>query len=271
MDPESELNNIFRPFYLILGRMKRFRIERDNSHKPVQSSTREFRELDDMVTELTQRIGKDYRNLKEYTENMSHEVQTPIAIIYNKLETLVSDNQVMAEHSGIIKSIYDEVNHLSGLGKSLNLLTKIENGEFHEKSRISTISVIEKHLESVRELAELKKLKISAELTPDHRIEIDPILLDILLKNLFRNAIRYGTNDGPVIVQTTENSLEISNNGTAVKFPASEIFERFRTKNRESGSIGLGLAIVKKICDLNDLRISYNYNKSRHIFRITTS
>ncbi|NIR50453.1 HAMP domain-containing histidine kinase, partial [candidate division KSB1 bacterium] len=83
-----------------------------------------------------------------------------------------------------IKTIYEETNHLSRLGNTLNLITKIENGEFDDIRQITTKPVIEKHAEAISELARLKSLSIECDLAEYHYLMIDPYLLDIVLKNL---------------------------------------------------------------------------------------
>ena len=89
--------------------------------------------------------------VKEYTENMAHEIQTPLAIIRNKTENLIADSHVMEAHTSTVKAIYDEANHLSNLGTTLNLLTKIENGEYSNVVTVSTQAVIERHVDAVKD------------------------------------------------------------------------------------------------------------------------
>jgi signal transduction histidine kinase len=214
------------------------------------------------------RIEKDYQNLKEYTENMAHEVQTPLTIIRNKTENLIADDQLMQKHASDVKIIYDESNHLSSLGSTLNLLTKIENGEFSATDQISTKPVIEKHVDAIHESAQLKSMYIEMNLADEHIVRIDPFLLDIILKNLLRNAIRYGSNDGPIRICTTQNEMLISNYGTALDVPVQKLFERFYRNDKTSPSLGLGLALVRKICDLNAMCINYRYENGQHFFSI---
>jgi len=261
---------LFKPFYLIIEEMQKFRIGTNSQRQNINSSTIEFRELENMVVEMTNRINKDFQNLKEYTENMSHELQTPLTIIRNKLEKLMADEIVMDKQSRSIKSIYNEINHLSNLGKTLNLLTKIENGEFQQTKTIHTKFVIEKHLESVQELASLKNIDIQTDISEEHTINMDPFLFDIVIKNLIRNSIRYGTNEGPITIHADKSELIIGNFGQELKFPSNQIFSRFRKLDQNPGSLGLGLAIVKKICDLNNLTISYNYSDNQHWFVINS-
>ena len=60
----------------------------------------------------------------------------------------------------------------------------------------------------------------------------------------------------------------ISNYGQAPDMPAEKIFERFYSNHQKNSSLGLGLSLAKKICELNQLNISYVYENGQHIFKI---
>jgi signal transduction histidine kinase len=263
--------SVFKPFNRILSQMRTYQVGAEDRIKIVRTTTTEFRKMQHLFHEMVDRIEKDYRNLKEYTENMAHEIQTPLTIIRNKTENLIADEALMEKHASTVKMIYDETNHISKLGNTLNLLTKIENQEFHDAERILTGPVIEKHLESISEVANLKSLKLEKDLSERHFLVIDPFLFDILIKNLLRNALRYGSEEGPIRIKTTARSMSISNYGAQLENGSERLFERFFRENGSQSSQGLGLSLVKKICELNNLIISYTYEDNQHIFTITTN
>ncbi len=258
----------FRPFNKILGLMKTYEVGQKTPINNIDTSTIEFEKMQELFHQMIDRIEFDYQNLKEFTEHMAHEIQTPLSVILNKIERLIADEKVMNSHKDAIKIIYDEVTHLSKLGSGLNLLTKINNREFTNSEKILTKPVIEKHVASIIEIAQLKSLSIKTSLIDDHSLFIDPFLLDIILKNLLRNAISYGTADGPIQIETVKTAMMISNYGQAPDMPAEKIFERFYSNHQKNSSLGLGLSLVKKICELNQLNISYVYESGQHIFKI---
>lgn len=262
---------LLNPFYKILDRMNRYKIGKGVFISDVKTSTTEFKKMQSLFQKMIYRTENDYRKLKEYTENMAHEIQTPLAIIRGKTEHLISDEDVMNTHEDSVKVIYNETNNLSKLGKTLNLLTKIENGEYANYEKIQTEGIILKHVESVKELFELKSLKVDLDLYKNHELNIDPFLFEIVLKNLLRNAIRYATDDGPIKITTKSNTLSISNYGKELNCSNERLFERFYSSDNSNQSLGLGLALVKKICDLNQLQIDYKYIDSQHTFSIQTN
>ena len=259
----------FRPYNRILDNMKTYNAGSPDLLSPVKTSTTEFRRMQNLFQGMVEKIEDDYKNIKEYTENMAHEIQTPLTIIRNKAENLMSDDTVMGKYAKEIKVIYDESNHISTLGTALNLFTKIENEEFTSAEQIKTKPIIENHFEVIRELADLKSISIEINLSNEHELNIDPRLFDILITNMTRNALHYGTSDGPIRVSSSQESLIFSNYGEQLAVPPDKIFERFYKSNSSKTSLGLGLALVKKICDMNGLKIKYNYQDNQHIFTIT--
>jgi len=259
---------LFRTFHRILGSMSKYKIGNDFKLPDVRTSTTEFKKMQLLVSKMITQIESDYRKLKEYTENMAHEMQTPLAIIRSKAELLIADEKMMDEHSQTIKVIYDEATHLSNLGNTLNLLTKIENGEYDKVEQLKTYDIISRHVDAVKEMFELKGLALNVNLDPDHTLYLDPLLFDVMLKNLLKNALRYGLSVGPVLLTTKGNTLLISNYGNPLPFDSSKIFNRFVGSNGAKSALGLGLALVKRICDLNQLTITYNFHNARHTFTI---
>lgn len=258
----------FRPFAEILGLMKTYQVGQSQNIKNIATSTLEFKKMQDLFHQMIDRIEQDYRHLKEYTENMAHEMQTPLAIIRNKTENLIGDASIMKRHAETVKCIYQESNHLSKLGSTLNLLTKIENGEFNHALQVKTAPVIEKHVAAIAEPIALKALTIELQLSDSHEFLIDPLLLDIVIKNLLSNAVGYGTSAGPIRVRTTPDSFAISNYGPPLKISPDKLFERFNRIRPSKTSLGLGLALVKKITELNQIRIDYHYQDDQHVFTL---
>ena len=251
---------LFMPFVKILNIMKSYTVGKKIKLREFKSTTKEFCTLKDLFEQMINRTEHDYKTLKEYTENMSHEMQTPLAIIRNKIEKLMSNDALMKENSEAVKNIYQQTNFLSKLASSLNLLTKIENKEFINNAEIKTFSIIKSQIESVKELAELKDLKFNLQLNKNHTFNIDPYLLDIILKNLISNTLKYSTKGSIIDIITTEDKFTISNYSTEQNLNSIKIFDRFYKANSNDNSLGLGLALVKKICDINNINISFLKN-----------
>jgi signal transduction histidine kinase len=260
---------IFDPFKKILKQMSKYQIGKNHAQEEIKTSTREFLQLKTLFESMKRRIETDYDQLKEYTENMSHELQTPLTVIQNKIESMLIENNVTAHQAHSLKLIYDEIIILSKLGSTLNLLTKIENLEFNNIIPVKSEHVIREHIEKVEELAAMQKKTFELDLYEDHIMHIDPGLLNIMLRNLVKNALHYSKPNSTIRIRTSENRFTISNDGDELSFPPEQIFNRYK-KGSDKNSLGLGLAIVKKICEINQYEINYNFSKQLHMFIIKT-
>ena len=90
---------------------------------------------------------KDYLALKEFSENASHEIQTPLSIAQGKLELLMeSTDDLTEDQMELISSALYALKRLSKLGNSLSLLTKIENQEFSDFDEVNMTKLISRFL-----------------------------------------------------------------------------------------------------------------------------
>lgn len=258
---------LLEPFRRILKQMSLYKIGQPTPTDEISTSTKEFHQLKLLYDKMQRRIENDYYQLKEYTENMSHELQTPLAIIQNKTESLLSESRLQEDQAKKLKVIHDEIQQLSRLGSALNLITKIENNEFRNIQTVHTAPVIRKHIDKIEEIAVMKKLKIELLLDETHSFTIDPGLYDILIRNLIKNALQYSRDETTILFKTEQGKLIITNQGSKLEFPKNEIFTRFK-KGNGSQSVGLGLAIVKKICAVSQLQIDYIQQVETHRFEI---
>ena len=124
------VNRLWQPFYTTIDRIKDYHI---TVQKPLQLSKEPIDEIDllnDSLNKMTQRIHQDYSSLRLFTENASHEMQTPLAVIRSKVEALLQNTDITEKSIQQLLSIEDATQKLSKLHQSLLLLTKLENRQF---------------------------------------------------------------------------------------------------------------------------------------------
>ena len=255
---------LFQPFQLLLQRIGNFNLSSNNVIDFPETSTTEFKELNSFIEAMTRKASKDYHALKEFSENASHEMQTPIAIALGKLELLMGSSGLSEKELKLVEEAQVSLSRLSKIGKALSLLTKIENREFstHEITNLSdTVNI---NLKTFRELAALKQIDVKSEVTDNINVHIDNDLADIMVSNLLKNAIQHNEKSGWINVTLDDNQLKVVNTGPAPKVDPHKLFERFRKSNQSSSSLGLGLAIIKKISQLNNFEVTYNFNNDLH-------
>lgn len=260
---------LLRPFDNTLNKIRRFSIQDPRPVDFPNSFTTEFKQLNNFLRRMTNKVQEDYRNLKEFTENASHEMQTPLAIAKGKLELLLEDSNLSEEQLQRILAAYNSIDKLSRMGRSLSLLTKIQNQEFVDREDLNLTKTIEQLVFDFQELVSLKNLSLHQNLEADVPLYMDSHLLGMLLTNLFQNAVRHNQEHGKIEIVLRERELLVRNTGPEPQVDPALLFHRFKKSNQSADSLGLGLAIVEKICTVSQLNIAYEYAEGWHTFRLS--
>lgn len=271
---------LWRPFYVALKNMQQFELNKQTDLPFLSSTTDEFNELNKAIRNLFSRNSGIFQQQKEFTENASHEMQTPLAIYQSKLELLMQTSPLSEEQAELINELDDTNRRLIKLNKSLLLLTKIENNQYQTTDEVEIAALCKKLVWQFRPRAEERNIAIYEELTTAVMVRVNRSLIEILIGNLLSNAIRYNIDDGAIAVRTERTALIIENTGIPVPLQAGKIFNRFYKQTGQTSTIvrldnrgheestGLGLAIVKNICTLYHYTIDYTFNGGRHVFRL---
>lgn len=259
--------SILAPFNKTLAVIQAFQLKRQEPVVLPETKTSEFRQLNTFLADMMHKARNDYQSLKEFTENASHELQTPVAIVRGKME-LLFETSLTDEQARLLVSCQQALDKLSKMGQSLSLLTKIENREFVSPEPVNLSRLLQDSLFAFQELLELKSIRLEQDITSGIKLEIHPVLADILLTNLISNAIRHNLPEGYIRVKLRKDILIIENSGEPLRESAHIMFGRFKKGSSKNNSIGLGLAIVKRICEQSQLSITYENKEERHLLSI---
>ena len=251
------------PFNQTLRAIGAFSVTRPEPLRLAPTRTQEFTQLHRFLEQMTTKAASDYRSLKEFTENASHELQTPLAVIRGKLELLM-ESEISEKQAGLILAAHNAVEKLSKTSQALSLLTRLENQEYRATEPVDLSTLLHHALDAFHELFVMKGLTLEKQIAGPVPVRLNPGLADILLNNLLGNAIRHNHPDGCVSVTLTAAAFRIRNTGAPPPVPTETLFERFRKSNQSSDSSGLGLAIVKQICTLNGWDVRYGYHQGWH-------
>jgi signal transduction histidine kinase len=260
------LRRLWRPFYETLDSIRQFNLSTRQLLPTRATDTEEFKDLNGAVQQMTAKILKDYEMLKNFTDNASHEMQTPLAIINSKLDLLIQDTTLGERHHQPVQAMYDAISRLRQLNQSLLLLMKIENNQFTYTEPVDLALLIREKLAQLEDPLKDRRLTVETDIYP-LQLPINDYLADILLNNLLVNAIRHNQEEGSVTIRLRDRSLRVSNTGPVLSFDPATIFNRF-TKGMHSGGTGLGLAIVKQICDNYQFFLSYRYMDNMHVIEV---
>nr|WP_199157728.1 HAMP domain-containing sensor histidine kinase [Pedobacter sp. ASV2] len=259
------LSRLWKPFYSILNRMKAFEVTRMENIEEEPTTIDEFNELNKSVNAMAEKVRQDYKELKSFTDNASHEMMTPLAVINSKLDSLLQTESFTEQQGALLEDIYHATGKLSRLHQSLLLLAKIENNLISDYQDIDFKEMVEGKIRQFQELFERNNLTIKQNVKPTE-LKMSRYLADILLNNLFSNAVRHNITGGEISIQLNTKTLVIANTGKNTQ-QNNRLFDRF-SKSTESEGMGLGLAITKQICNLYSFDIQYKHVQNNHVFTV---
>jgi signal transduction histidine kinase len=259
---------IWSPFYKSVNEAANFTVLSDDPINLPVTTINEFNQLNRVFEQMTKKMRTDYINLKEYNENSSHEIKTPLAVIRSKLDILMQNEGLNSSSMELIKSINDAVSHIFKLNQGLLLMSKIENLQFQETKDLSLKGLVENYLQNFEEIMHLKKINVETDFSDQGIVRMNDLLADVLISNLLGNAVRYNIDEGYIICRLDDTFLTIVNSGLPLKVDTENLFKRFHKGNDHPESVGLGLSIVKKICDHYKMEISYSSTGTIHEIRL---
>jgi signal transduction histidine kinase len=256
---------MWRPFFKIMKDLNEYDVDKHKVLKSLKSGTSEFDTMATTIESMTLKISSDFNALKSFTENASHELQTPLAAIKNKIELMLQSENLPPKEVQQIVEINRQVSRLAKINKALLLLSKIENKQYLGTNEMDFALVLDEKMGQYQDLIAMKGLACTSSLKTA-QVLIHPDLAEVLVSNLLMNAIKYCPEKGELKVTCDQSGLEISNSGVHSLSDPNQIFMRFYKENTNEDSTGLGLAIVKQIALVNGHDVQYSYHNKMHVF-----
>ncbi|MCJ8165364.1 HAMP domain-containing histidine kinase [Pontibacter sp. E15-1] len=257
---------IWHPFFENLRRLQGFSVSAAAPLQLHDTGIREFSELKEVLEEMATRSRQEYRALREFTENASHEIQTPLAIIRSKLDRLAQYpmSEEMSEH---IVHAKVGVDRLTRMNKNLLLLAKLDNRAFQDIQPVDFSAVVQEHVDLMGELFAMRGILLEVDLMPVE-LAAQQYLSGVLVSNLLSNALRYTPQDGMATATLSAGGFTVTNSGEPLDFPPGQLFDRFKRSHARPETTGLGLAIVFEICRMHAWVPDYGYEEGQHRFTI---
>lgn len=261
------LKRIWQPFYNTLELVKSFKLGETEKFQLPENKVEEFGLMNNTIVKLIKQAQLDYLSLKTFSENASHEIQTPLAVIRSKLDILVQDDDLTEQQSKSLLGVYAAVEKLTRLNHSLLLLTKIENNQFAEKRSINIKQQLEEKVAEFHELWQSQQIMVHCNFG-EKKILMNEELLEILLNNLLSNATKYNHENGNIGIDLTSDKLVVSNTSDQPPLDQQQIFKRFYKVSNDQHQNGLGLSIIRQICDDTGFTVNYSFKNASHFFTI---
>lgn len=263
------LRKVWQPFYRILDQLKSYQLEKKETIHYKATKIEEFALLNARIKKLLSRAQQSYSNQKQFIENASHELQTPLAIAINKLELLFEDETLSNTQAEQLQQALENLERLTRLNRSLLLISKIENDQFSTRENVVLHDVIEKIISDFSEMAAHKNLKFIFNAEYRTIKNTNPDLTYILFSNLIKNAISHGKSGSIITMRLTNKEFIISNYSEIESLQNKAIFERFQKIGNNASSTGLGLSIAKSIAEKFGFSLEYNFQEEQHIFSLS--
>lgn len=258
----------FRPLYTLVKWLKEYRPGKQQAPLINQTKVEEFKILNQAIQTATNRSTEMYNQQKQFVENASHELQTPLAICMNKLELLSENPDCTEEQLSEIAGINHTLRGIIKMNKSLLLLSRIDNKQFPDTSEIDFNKLINKYLPDFEDMYEYKNIHVTYTETGTLIYTMNESLASTLLSNLLKNAFIHNIENGSIAISVTGRTLTISNSSESTGLNEATLFNRFEKQTHKKESTGLGLAIVKSIISIYGIDIKYEYN-GLHKFILT--
>lgn len=261
---------IWQPFYGIIDQLRHYRIDApDDAAFPV-SNVAEFALLSQSLDEMSRRTRRQYVQQKQFADNASHEMQTPLSVLSFELELLQQSERLDEADLDRIQRAQQEIRRLSAMNQSLLLLAKIDNHQFARNESVNIGELVSQLLDHYADFGVHRGLTVTRAIDQGAYRLINRQLAEVLFSNLIKNAFRHGAANSPVFVQVSATCFVMTNEGDPLPFAQEQLFDRFVRNQALPQSTGLGLALVNEIAQQYGMRVGYSYvlGQRRHVFQV---
>ncbi|UHG94912.1 sensor histidine kinase [Spirosoma oryzicola] len=260
---------LWKPFYGTLLQLNAFRLDQVTPLQLPGSSIKEFNQLNETIAKLTAINQRVYQQQKQFVENASHEIQTPLAIALHQTEQLIQNPDLTANDAQALDILTQQLERLSAMNKALLLISKIDNQQFGETQSVNVGDLIRQTVDEYSFLAEQKSLRVELDFQNEIVVAANHHLMAMLVGNLIRNALVHSASESLITIQLADQSLRVENTAATPIAQPETLFGRFVKQSDKPQSLGLGLAIVKSICDTYQFTPSIASEGNQFIFSVS--
>jgi signal transduction histidine kinase len=254
---------LLRPLEKITEKLKGISDPSSFDRTPVKTSTSDFYTLDNALRELMNNIGELFEKEKEITDNVSHELLTPVSVLRSKLENLLLRDDIDPDITSKIEESLKTLYRLQSLVNSLLFIARIESRQYLLEDTFHTNEVLREIVSEIKPVAEDKGIIITEEINQDYQLkDANRSLIFSMFSNVINNAIKNTPTGGSVTIKSFISgnyfSVTIYDNGRGMsKEQIDKLFSRFKAKmSSQDDGTGIGLAIAKTIADFHKIVVS---------------
>ncbi len=212
---------------------------------PDDTNISEFRRLNEAAQRAADRSDELFDRQKQFIGNASHELQTPLAVLGNRLEWLLDRTELTEEQMGELFQMQRTLGGIERLNRTLLLLTKIDNGQFPESTEVDIAGLVREQVALCEEIYESRGIACSVNCAGPLAVRMNESLASVLVANLVKNAFIHTAAGGGIRIDIEDRTLSVANDGDA-SLDGERIFERFYQGSKKEGSTGLGLGLPQR-------------------------
>ena len=261
------LDRILSPFYETVSTLEHISDPSDLNETFPDTTTYEINVLNQALNSMMQHIRSSFEDQKQFIQNASHELLTPLSIIRQKAEKILSNTDTLDEQT--IKAagnIQDTAVRMSRLSNALLLISRVENKQYSLDEEVEITAIVDNVIDELSDFIEMKQLALEKQFDCSIHVKGNSELIQAAIYNMVQNAIKYTPSEASIILKTScENEqaiFSVLDDGPGIPEELlNSVFDRFqKTQNHTDGfdddSPGLGLSIVQSICRLHNFDCS---------------
>jgi signal transduction histidine kinase len=261
--------SLFAPFFNTIESIKQNQTFANEPLQLPETKIEEFTLLNKTLNKFDNDLRNDYKKVAQFTDNASHEMQTPIAVISNRIENILESSNADKSTKRELADIFETMQQMKKTNEILLLISRLESKSFKNEIESNLKQTLISKIEFYTQFGLLQNLDVQLILSSDFIVKMNADLAKILIDNLLNNAIKHNIPEGFIKLNTTQTTITIENSGLPLNKPAIEMFNRFERNNVAIHGSGLGLSIVQEICNLYNLKIEYSESNNIHIVKIS--
>jgi len=252
-----------KPFYDTVDKLETISKPSDFDEKFPESTTYEISVLNQALNTMMFQISSTFEEQKKFIQNASHELLTPLSIIRQKSEKILSQADELDETT--LKSAHDihqTAVRLTRLSNSLLLISRVENKQYDIEGEVRINDVVGDVLDELQDFISMKNINVSFKEDADADVRGNRELIHSAIYNIVQNAVKFSPNDSVLQIRIGGGSgryeLQVADEGPGIPNDLKiSMFDRFKKSNGYGNRLGsnsgngLGLSIVKSICSLH--------------------
>jgi signal transduction histidine kinase len=253
-------DRILTPFYDTVEKLETISDPTDFDERFPDSTTHEIGVLNKALNTMMNQIRSSFEDQKKFIQNASHELLTPLSIIRQKAEKILSkSDQLDRQTVESANNIQQTAVRLSRLSNELLLISRVENKQYELDEQVDIPAVTNEVLGELDDFINLKNITVDKDLRNEIIVQGNRELIHSAIYNIVQNAVKFSPQHSTIRITTNgQDKLTVSDQGPGIPEALKNLlFDRFKGGGAhanglgENNGTGLGLSLVKSICKLH--------------------